>query len=301
MASKPAKLGGIVPWAGAKRTLAPLIVQELGRHLCYHEPFCGSMAVLLAKPPVHMEAVNDLHGDLINLARVLQDERRGPKLYRRLRRTFFAEELFEKSADWMRMVVPCTIADKPDARRAYHYWVVSWMGRNGVAGTPAYNRNFCARFTYGGGNPAVRFSNAVACIPAWRRRLRRVAIYRMDAFDYLDRIADEQGTVIYADPPYFSKGFLYVHDFDDAAHERLAEALGRFRKTRVVVSYYEHPRLEKLYAGWTRRSLACPKRLGLAAGRGSRGPSNAPELLLINGPSFAAADDAPLFAQQGAS
>ena len=298
MSDRP-KIGAIVPWAGAKRTLAPLIVRELGPHRCYHEPFCGSMAVLLAKPPVHMEVVNDLHGDLVNLARVLQDERRGPKLYRRLRRTLFAEELFEKSADWMRMVAPCTIADKPDARRAYHFFVVSWCGRNGVAGTPDYSRHFCARFTHGGGNPAVRYANAIASIPAWRRRLRRVAVYRMDAFDHIGRIADEQGTVVYVDPPYFKKGFRYVHDFADADHERLAGALARFGKARVVVSYYEHPRLDALYSGWTRRSLKCLKNLGLASGRGSRA-SDAPETLLVNGPSLLPAEneaDLPLLTE----
>lgn len=280
------KIGAIVPWAGAKRTLAPLIVRELGPHRCYHETFCGSMAVLLAKPPVHMEIVNDLHGDLVNLARVLQDEHLGPGLYRKLRRTFFAEEEFEASAEWMRAVEAVTLADDPDAERAYHFFVVSWSGRNGVSGTSArYTRHFCARFTHGGGNPAVRYANAVDSIPAWRRRLRRVAIYRMDAFDYLTRIADEKGTVIYCDPPYFEKGFRYVHDFAEADHQRLAEALARFQKARVVVSYYEHPRLDALYSGWTRTSLACPKRLGLASGRGSRA-SDAPEVLLVNGKSF---------------
>ncbi len=289
------KIGAIVPWAGAKRTLAPLIVRELGPHRCYHEPFCGSMAVLLAKPPVHMEGVNDLHGDLVNFARVLQDERMGPALYRRLKRTLFAEEMFEASAEWMRTVAATTIRDEPDAERAYHFFVASWCGRNGVAGTSDYNRHFCARFTHGGGNPAVRYSGAISSIPAWRQRLRRVAIYRMDAFDHLARIADEKGTVIYCDPPYFEKGFRYIHDFAEADHGRLAGALARFRRARVVLSYYEDPRLDVLYParhsgqGWTRRSLVCPKRLGLASGRGSRA-NNAPEVLLINGPSLLPAE-----------
>jgi len=292
------KIGAIVPWAGAKRTLAPLIVQELGPHRCYHEPFCGSMAVLLAKPPVHMEVVNDLHGDLVNFARVLQDDRQGPGLYRKLKRTLFAEEVFEASADWIRTAEAITIADEPDAERAYHFFVVSWCGRNGISGTPDYNRNFCARFTYGGGSPAVRYANAIASIPAWRRRLRRVAVYRMDAFDHLARIADEAGTVIYADPPYFEKGFRYVHDFDEADHARLAEALARFHKARVVLSYYEDPRLDALYPGWTRRSLKCLKQMGLSIERGSRA-NNAPEVLLINGPSRLAYGDTnqPLLAE----
>ena len=40
----------IVPSFGGKRTLAPQIVAELGEHRAYWEPFCGSMAVLIAIP-----------------------------------------------------------------------------------------------------------------------------------------------------------------------------------------------------------------------------------------------------------
>lgn len=76
----------LAPWFGSKRTLAPRIVAELGKHRAYWEPFCGSMAVLLAKPESSHETVNDLHGDLVNLIRVVQCPTRGPALYRRLRR-----------------------------------------------------------------------------------------------------------------------------------------------------------------------------------------------------------------------
>ena len=62
------KIGAIAPWFGSKRSMAPIIVSELGPHSAYWEPFCGSMAVLMAKPPCIMETVNDLHADLINLA-----------------------------------------------------------------------------------------------------------------------------------------------------------------------------------------------------------------------------------------
>ena len=285
------RIGAIAPWAGAKRTLAPLIVEELGPHRCYHEPFCGSMAVLLVKPECHMEVVNDLHGDLINLAFIIQDARLGPALYRRLRRVLFAADLFAAAARWMATAPPFSAG--PDAERAFHFFIVCWMGRNGTAGTPTFNRHFCARFTYGGGNPAVRFAGAVDSIPAFRRRLRRVAIYQMDAFDLIARIADEQGTVIYCDPPYIKKGFRYKHEFAETDHRRLAEALRRFKRTRVVVSYYKHPMLDDLYPGWTRRDLECLKRLGLAVSRGSRA-NDAPEVLLINGPSLAVAREPSL-------
>lgn len=40
-------IGAVAPWFGGKRTLAPRIVEALGPHKAYVEPFCGSCAVLL--------------------------------------------------------------------------------------------------------------------------------------------------------------------------------------------------------------------------------------------------------------
>lgn len=57
------KITALLPWGGSKRTLAARIIHQLGPHRCYWEPFCGSMAVLLAKELATMETVNDLHGD----------------------------------------------------------------------------------------------------------------------------------------------------------------------------------------------------------------------------------------------
>lgn len=65
-----AKIKAIAPWFGGKRNLAPDIVKALGKHTAYWEPFCGSMAVLLAKPESASETVCDLHEDVTNLARV---------------------------------------------------------------------------------------------------------------------------------------------------------------------------------------------------------------------------------------
>ncbi|MPZ66778.1 MAG: hypothetical protein GEU83_15145 [Pseudonocardiaceae bacterium] len=58
---------------GGKTLLAPKVVRLLPDHEHYVEPFAGSLAVLLAKPPTGMETVNDLDGDLMTFWRVLRD------------------------------------------------------------------------------------------------------------------------------------------------------------------------------------------------------------------------------------
>lgn len=279
------KIKALAPWFGAKRTMAPRIVAELGPHRAYWEPFCGSMAVLLAKPAATMETVNDLHGDLINLARVIQHPTLGPALYRRLRRAWMHEELFAMS----RAVI---IGGEPPADgdlcldRAAAFFLVAWMGRNGVCGTSNYNMGFAARYTKNGGHAATRLAGAIDSIPEFRRRLRQVTILRRSGFDLLMKIEDAPGSVIYLDPPYIVKGAKYLHDFNADEHEALAVMARRFERTRVVVSYYDHPVVHELYRDWTVVEDPQTKALVSSGQRDGGGAVVAPEVLLINGPSL---------------
>jgi DNA adenine methylase len=280
-------LGAILPWFGSKRTLAPLIVRELGEHHTYFEPFCGSMAVLLAKPAVRMETVNDMHGDLVNLARVIRDPTLGPKLYRMCRRTIMAEAMHNEISKRMKLRGWQTCPEKPCLDRAFDFYFTSWVGRNGVTGTSSYNQGFAARYTPGGGHGATRWAGAVNSLLAFRKRLSQTTILNRDGFDLIEKLDDSFGVSIYCDPPYLVKGAKYVHDFESADHEKLAFSLRRFVRTRIVVSYYEHPRLESLYPGWTK--VECPQTKALISGNGrTKGSAKAPEVLLINGESLTA-------------
>lgn len=242
------------------------------------------MAVLLAKPVCVMETVNDLHGDLINLARVIQRKDLGPQLYRRLRRTFMSEQLFQEAAIRYHTRGYFAETGNLDLDRAYDYFMCAWLGRNGVAGTQSYNQGFCVRYTAKGGHAAKRWQSAVNSIPAWRRRLANVTILRRDAFELLERIDDNKDTAIYIDPPYIEKGAKYIHDFEEKDHVRLAEMLKRFRRAKVIVSYYQHPKLKELYEGWQQRRIEVSKSLVNQGMRDSKGKVKVIEVLLTNQP-----------------
>lgn len=289
-ASPPMPIGALAPWFGGKRNMAPDIVKQLGPHRVYWEPFCGSCAVLFAKPKCVMETINDLHGDLINLARVVQHETLSVALFERMSRTLMHEDLHQEAADRIRERGKIPAGDEPDGNRAYDYLLGSWLGRNGVAGTSNYNNGFCVRYTANGGHAAKRFMSVIESIPAWWHRLQNVTVLNRDAFELIDRIDDQRGTVIYIDSPYLVKGAKYAHDFDQWDHNRLSMGLRRFTKTRVVVSYYEHPRLAELYPPdrWTKVTHVVSKSL-VSAGARAKGTNDvkAVEVLLINGPDAA--------------
>ena len=184
-----------------------------------------------------------------------------------------------------RGISPCP--ETPDLERALDFFFSSWVGRNGVTGTSSYNQGFTARYTPNGGSSGTRWQSAILSIPQWRRRFEGVTILNRDSFKLIEKISDEDGVAIYLDPPYIDKGAKYVHDFDEADHARLAGLLGRFRRARVVVSYYAHSILAQLYPGWTVRE--CPTTKAMMCGNGRRGNIGsvlAPEVLIMNGPSL---------------
>ncbi len=301
------KVKALVPGFGAKRTLAPILVEEFGFHQAYFEPFCQSCAALLAKPKAAMEVVNDLNGDIVNLARCVQDAALARQLYRRGRRMLMCEKLHNELSQRWKERGRTPAGDTPDLERAMDYLYTSWVGRNGVTGTSSYNQGFAARFTKSGGHAAARWHNAVGSIPAWLARMRSVTVLNRDAFDLISAIQDDDGVVIYLDPPYITKGAEYIHDFPTLAEETtdpatrghiaLARAAARFRRARVVISYYAHPALINLFPPpfWTVRS--CPVTKSLASGNSRvKGAVVAPEILIINGPSYAPEHrDTPLF------
>ena len=272
----------LAPWFGSKRTLASRIIAEFGPHNSYWEPMCGSCAVLLAKATSSSENVNDLHGGITCVARTLADPRQALEVYRRLAGVIPCEARWREDALWVEEET--NHEDDVDPIYAAKYLIASWLARNGYGGTDTAFGSFAVRFSATGGTPAGRWRAVVDSIPAWHERLRNVTILNRDCFEVISRINDAAGTVIYLDPPYIIEGVKYDHKFTEYQHSELARLLRRFKKARVLVSYYLHAAITGLYDGWHCLTLDTPKFLGKAGQRAhSIDCPVAPEILLING------------------
>ncbi len=290
------KIKAIAPWFGGKRTLAPTIIEEAGDHRSWWEPFCGGISIILQKSRVRQEALNDFHGDLTNLAIAVASPR-WVELYERAVSALYSEGFYEACLADIQVpgfeFADTTEVTDAQLKRAFSYLVLSWMGRNGAAGTERINYQFTIRYTNNGGDSATRWRQVGESIPSWHERLRGVVISRRCGISLAEKIDDAPGTVIYCDPPYLAEGDAYEHKFEASGmfgddHLRLSEALRAKKNARVIVSYYDHPRLLELYPGWTVRRITMNKALSAQNKRGVN-REVAPEVLLINGPSYAEA------------
>lgn len=238
------------PYFGGKTLLADRITALFPTHRHYVEPFCGSLAVLLAKPASVMETVNDLDGDLVTFWRVLRDQ--PDALERACALTPHSRAEHTSSYD--------RSDDLPEVERARRVWVQLTQGRGGVGvrsgwrhyvapaggtGMPAYLRGYLTRF-----GPAVQ-------------RLAQVSLECRPAEEIIERYGQEPEVLLYVDPPYLGLSRANGADnrggtkryrvemLDETSHRAL---LGQLRACRaaVVLSGYPSPLYDDVLAGWDR-------------------------------------------------
>lgn len=268
------KINAIAPWYGSNRTLAENVGKALGAVGWVGIPFAGSMTeIRFIRARTLM--VNDKHRALINLAQVMGCREKGPQLYRRLRRRLFHPQELAGAQGICKLPDLRCVAPSVDWAEAY--FVAVWMGRSACAGTKSeLDGGLAVRWNAGGGDSAVRFQNAVASLPAWRRLMRRCTFSCLDAFDFLMKCKDTCDTGIYCDPPFPGPGDKYLHEFDEDQHRRLARDLTLFDHARIVCRFYEHPLMTELYRseqGWNWTVVV--------GGRDQRNAKNKPEILIV--------------------
>lgn len=230
---------------GGKVTLANRIVSLLPPHRHYVEPFAGSLAVFLAKPPSKLETLNDLDQDLMTFWRVLRD--RGEDLAR------VAAMTPHSRAEH----IACRDLDTEDElERARRVWVLLSQGRTGTLRTTGWRYYSDPAGT---STPMPGYlAGYVGRMPDAAWRLRQASLECRDALDVIRDYGRTAEVCIYADPPYVGsvRSVGYRHEMGgDAEHRALAEAL-RDCAAAVVLSGYHSPLYDDLYGDWHRAELS---------------------------------------------
>lgn len=268
----------LAQWFGSNRMMAPRVGELLEGCSWLGVPFAGGMAEL---PHIGARTivVNDLHRHVINLARVAREDGLRGQLVRRLRRVLFHPDELKQAQNYCLEIQPGNV---PDLDCAYHYFVSVWMGRGGKAGIDdEYNGRPSVRWKADGGDSMVRFQSAIRGLGTFAKTARRCTFETWDAFDFLARCEDIDGHGLYCDPPFPGPGDRYrfncgkTQEEQRAWHVRLADAVGRFTRTRCVMRFHDHALVRELYpeSRWVWHRMT---------GR-TQANQEAPEVLLVNG------------------
>lgn len=237
-----------VPYFGGKITLGPAIAALLPAHRHYVEPYCGSLAVLLAKAPSPHETVNDLDGDLMNFWRVLRD--RPGDLERVCALTPHSRA--EQTAAY-------DLAEVDDLERARRVWIQLTQGRAGTRRSTGWRHYKEPR---GSTSMPDYLDGYVDRMGPAAVRLKHVSLECQPALDLIAGYGRSEDVLLYVDPPYLggtrSKSYDgYVHEMrGEEQHRELAEAL-RVARAAVVLSGYPSDLYDlELYPDWHRHAMA---------------------------------------------
>lgn len=233
-------------------------------HLHYVEPFFGGGGILLARDPnrdwmaegnkkltaAHQgcsEVANDLHGELINFWRVLQNAEEFEAFRQRIELTPFSQEEFEDARD--SSVADAVIAPVTSVDRAVRFFILARQSRQGLMrdfATLSRNR------TRSRINEQVSaWLNVIDGLPDVHQRLRNVVILNQTATEVI-RKQDGENTLFYCDPPYVhetrSTTGEYAFEMTEAQHRELLDLLSGIAG-RFMLSGYP----SELYSEWEQR------------------------------------------------
>lgn len=248
-------------WHGGKYYLRKWIVGLMPPHLHYVEPFFGGGGILLARDPDRdwmstgdeklaaaergcSEVVNDLHGELINFWRVLQNPEHFEAFRNRIELTPFGEPEFKAALEASQTADPSVSLS--EVERATQFFILARQSRQGLMrdfATLSRNR------TRGRVNEQVSaWLNVVDGLPDVHRRLRDIVILNEPATKVI-RSQDGPKTLFYCDPPYVhetrSTTGEYAFEMDEAEHVDLLETLAGL-KGKFMLSGYP----SSLYSKW---------------------------------------------------
>lgn len=224
------------PYVGGKTRLTGWITGHLPDHTTYVEPFGGSASVLLNKPRSTIEVFNDLDRDVVQFFEVARE--RPDELAAWARRVPYSEELHDTWADGFYS------GERPDdpVERAGRFLFLRYTQYAGKYEGPSGFKRDTARTRVGDssvwGNVHERIDEVCA-------RLQGVSIQNRHFREVIEHY-DDEGTVVYCDPPYLNKEGSYL--VDDFEHADLANALEGI-DGHALVSYTDRP--DGLYQGWT--------------------------------------------------
>jgi DNA adenine methylase len=237
---------------GAKQRLASQIIKMLPPHNAWVEAFCGSAALTCAKPPCPIEVINDLDGQVVTLFKQL---RHNPEALRKaVALTPYSSREFERARPTDKRLGSLEIARR--------FLIKTMMTVNGTVDAEGNRSGFSFSQSYAreGREARVnRWYNLPDRLSDVIERLRQVRIEHRDARELLEMFQRRPATLVYLDPPYFTKReHGYVIDANDQKFhaELLTTCLNC--KCMLLISGYDNKLYQKMLVrdgAWKKKKI----------------------------------------------
>ena len=230
-------------WYGGKFSHLDWLLPLLPKCHHYCEPFAGSAAVLINRPPAPVETYNDIDGDVVNFFRILRDQH--DELIRAIALTPFSREEYHLAIYGYEDGIG-------DVERARRFYIRARQTRTGLAQTASLGRWANCKDTSRAGMSGVvsRWLGGVGVLDEIAQRLLRVQIENRPAVDVI-KLYDGPQTLFYCDPPYLhaTRGDSKAYGFEmtEGEHRQFAAAVNQC-KGMVAVSGYDHSSMDEMFA-----------------------------------------------------
>lgn len=241
----------VLRYHGGKFLLAPWIISHFPDHRTYDEPMGGGGNVLLRKPRSYAEIYNDKWDIVVNVFRVMRDERSAKKLEQLLRLTSFSRSEFEKTGD----AHLAAIEDPVEKARLTIFR--SFAGFGSASTNAVFSTGFRANSNKSGTTPAHDWVNYPNHISSFIERLKAVVIENRHYADVVKQ-QDSQDTLHYLDPPYVQEtrnmqrgNAAYAHEFTEQDHIDMAKVMEVVRGG-VIISGYRCDLYDELFSEYLR-------------------------------------------------
>lgn len=242
---------------GGKTNIAADIVRLLPAHQHYVEPYAGSLAVLLAKPPSRMETVNDLDGLIMTFWRVLRD--RPDDLMRVCALTPHSRAEYRASAEGVvgnreaaRLVRVDEVDEVDEVELARRVWCSLAQGRGGSLRTTGW-RHFQDPGSRGPIGMPGYLGSYVERMRSVAGRLAAVSLECKPAVELIGLYGRHPEVLLYLDPPYLGTvrgSRQYLHEMSSESDHLEMLAAARASSASVVISGYDSELYAAELAGW---------------------------------------------------
>jgi DNA adenine methylase len=212
-----------ISYYGGKQKLASKIISLIPEHKLYCEAFTGGGAIFFAKPPSHVEVLNDTNKEMMNFYQVMQNN--FAALEKRVRQTLHSRDLHLKASiiyNYPGMFDPIS--------RAWAVWVLC-------------TQSFCSMLDGSFGYDKIDntttkkiINKRDALTSVFTDRLHNVCLECADAL-YVIKSRDTAESFFYLDPPYFNSDCGHYDGYSEQDFENLLQTAADLQGKFLLSSY----------------------------------------------------------------